>query len=48
MPAEQALQAMRYIKCDVFPRSIVTSEPGKHANLIIKELSLGVPSIIEL
>jgi transposase len=48
MPAAQALQAMRYIKCSVFPRSIVTSEPGKYANLIINELNLDVPGVINL
>jgi transposase len=48
MPAAQALQAMRYIKCDVFTHSIVTSEPGKYANQIIKELNLDVPGLIDL
>ena len=48
LPAVQALRAMRYIKCDVFPHSIVTSEPGKYANLIINELKLSVPSVINL
>ena len=46
MPAVQALKAMRYIKCDVFPHSIVTSEPSKYANLIINELKLSVPAVI--
>jgi len=48
LPAIQALIAMRYIKCDVFPRSIVTSEPSKYANLIINELKLSVPGVINL
>ena len=48
LPAVQALKAMRYIKCDVFPRSIVTSEPSKYANLIINELKLSVPGVINL
>jgi hypothetical protein len=48
LPAVQALKAMRYIKCDVFPRSIVTSEPSKYANLIINELKLRVPGMINL
>jgi len=48
LPAIQALRAMRYIKCDVFPKSIVTSEAGKFANLIINELNLSVPGVISL
>jgi hypothetical protein len=48
LPAVQALKAMRYIKCNVFPRSIVTSEPSKYANLIIDELKLSVPGVINL
>jgi len=48
LPAVQALNAMRYIKCDVFPHSVVTSEPSKYANLIINELKLRVPGIINL
>jgi hypothetical protein len=48
LPAVQALKAMRYIKCDVFPRSVVTSEPSKYANLIINELKLSVPNVIYL
>ena len=48
LPAVQALKAMRYIKCDVFPKSVVTSEAGKHANLIINELKLSVPGMINL
>jgi transposase len=47
-PAVQALRAMRFIKCDVFPRCLVTSEAGKYANLIIRELKLCVPGIINL
>jgi transposase len=47
-PPIQALKAMRYIKCDVFPHSIVTSEPSKYANLIINELKLDVPAVINL
>jgi hypothetical protein len=48
LPAVQALKAMRYIKCDVFPHSIVTSEPSKYANLIINALKLNVPGVINL
>ena len=48
LPAIQALRAMRHIKCDVFPRTLVTSEPGKHANLIINELKLSIPGSIIL
>jgi transposase len=48
IPATQALKAMRYIKCDVFEKSIVTSEPGKYANKIINELKLDVPGVINL
>jgi hypothetical protein len=48
LPAIQALKAMRYIKCDIFPNTIVTSEPSKYANLIINELKLTVPGVINL
>ena len=48
LPATQALQAMRYIKCDVFSKALVTSEPGKYANLIINEHKLVVPGLINL
>jgi len=48
LPAVQALKAMRYIKCDFFPKSVVTNEAGKHANLIINELKLSVPGMINL
>jgi len=48
LPAVQALKAMRYIKCDVFPNALVTSEPGKYANLIINEHKLTVPGLINL
>jgi hypothetical protein len=48
MPAVQALQAMRYIKANVFPHTLVTSEPNKYANLIINELKLDVPGKINL
>ena len=44
----QALRSMRYIKCDVFPRVLVTSEPGKYANLILNELKLDMPGTINL
>jgi hypothetical protein len=47
-PAVQALRAMRYIKCDVFSNALVTSEPGKYANLIINEHKLNVPGLINL
>jgi hypothetical protein len=48
MPAVQALKSMRYIKGEVFPHALVTSEPSKYANLIINELKLEVPGIINL
>jgi hypothetical protein len=48
MPAVQALKSMRYIKCDVFPRTLVTSEPSKYANLIINELKLTLPEAVNL
>jgi transposase len=48
IPAVQALKSMRYIKGNVFPHAIVTSEPSKYANLIINELKLDVPGIIYL
>jgi transposase len=48
IPAVQALQSMRYIKCDVFPHALVTSEPSKYANLIINELKLEIPGALYL
>ena len=48
LPAVQALSAMRSIKCDVFSNSVVTSEPVKNAHLIINELKLDVPGVINL
>jgi transposase len=48
IPAVQALRSMRYIKCDVFPHSLVTSEPSKYANLIINELKLNIPGSLNL
>jgi hypothetical protein len=48
IPAVQALRSMRYIKCDVFPHSLVTSEPSKYANLLINELKLDVPGALNL
>jgi hypothetical protein len=48
MPAVQALKSMCYIKGEVFPHALVTSEPSKYANLIINELKLEIPGIINL
>jgi hypothetical protein len=45
---KMALKDMRYIKCDVFPHTLVTSEAGKNANLILNELKLEVPSAVNL
>jgi hypothetical protein len=42
MPAVQALRSLRYIKGEVFPHALVTSEPSKYANLIVNELKLEV------
>jgi hypothetical protein len=43
-----ALKDMRYIKCDVYPNVLVTSEASKGANLILKELKLDIPENIFL
>jgi len=48
IPAVQALSSMRYIKCDVFHNVLVTSEPSKYANLIVNELKLEIPGVINL
>lgn len=48
MPAVQALRSMRNIKGEVSSHALVTSEPGKFANLIIKELKLDVPGVVNL
>jgi hypothetical protein len=45
---KMALKDMRYIKCDVFPHTLVTGEAGKNANLILNELKLEVPSAVNL
>ncbi|MDR3203931.1 MAG: transposase [Deltaproteobacteria bacterium] len=48
IPAFQALRSLRYIKGEVFPHALVTSEPSKYANLIVNELKLEVPGKIIL
>jgi hypothetical protein len=48
IPAVQALRSMRYIKCNVFPHVLVTSEPNKYATMIINELKLEIPGSINL
>jgi transposase len=41
-----ALKDMRFVKGEVFPRSIVTTEASKHCNLILDELKLDIPEHI--
>jgi transposase len=48
IPAVQSLRSMRYIKCDAFPCALVTSEPDKHANMLINELNLEIPGALNL
>ncbi|MDR0751045.1 MAG: transposase, partial [Christensenellaceae bacterium] len=48
LPAIESLANMRGIKASVYNDQLVTSEPDKHANLIINELKLDVPSKIYL
>jgi hypothetical protein len=48
IPAIQAIRSMRYIKCDVFPHALVTTEPSKYANSIISELKLEVPGLVSI
>jgi transposase len=48
LPTVQALQDMRFIKCEVYQNFLVTSEPNKYANLIVKELKLNVPGLIKI
>jgi hypothetical protein len=43
-----ALKAMRYIKCEVYPNVLVSSEGNKYANLITRELGLTVPETVSL
>jgi transposase len=46
--AKMALRDMRFIKCDVFGRTLVTTEASKNANLIINELKLKLPDVVNL
>ena len=48
MCARMALRDMRFIKCDVFGRTLVITEASKNANLIIKELKLELPDVVNL
>ncbi|MDR0356525.1 MAG: transposase [Deltaproteobacteria bacterium] len=48
LPTVQALQAMRHIKGDIFPNFLVTSKPSQYADLIVNELKLTVPGIIDI
>jgi len=46
--AKMALKDMRFIKCDVFGRTLVMTEASKSANLIINELKLELPDVVNL
>jgi hypothetical protein len=48
MCAKMALKDMRFIKCDVFGRTLVMTEASKNANLIINELKLDLPDVVNL
>ncbi|MDR1915838.1 MAG: hypothetical protein LBQ58_04600, partial [Synergistaceae bacterium] len=48
MCAKMALRDMRFIKCDVFGRTLVMTEASKSANLIINELKLNLPDVVNL
>jgi hypothetical protein len=48
MCAKMVLKDMRFIKCDVFGRTLVTTEASKNANLIINELKLDLPDVVNL
>ena len=43
-----ALRDMRYMKCEVYSQTLVTTERSKHCNLILNELKLEVPEVINL
>jgi len=46
--AKMALKDMRFIKCDVFGRTLVTTEASKNANMIINELKLELPDVVNI
>ena len=46
--AKMALKDMRFIKCDVFGQTLVMTEASKNANLIINELKLNLPDVVNL
>jgi hypothetical protein len=46
--AKMVLKDMRFIKCDVFGQTLVMTEPSKNANLIINELKLALPDVLNL
>lgn len=48
MCAKMVLKDMRFIKCDVFDCTLVTTEASKNANLIINELKLNLPDVVNL
>ena len=48
MCAKIALREMRFIKLNVFDRTLVMTEASKNTNLIIKELKLELPDIVNL
>ena len=43
-----ALADMRYVKCEVYPNTLVTTEGSKHSNRILNELDLETPEVINL
>ena len=43
-----ALGDMRYMKCEIYPQTLVTTEGSKHSNRILNELNLEAPEVINL
>jgi hypothetical protein len=46
--AKSAFHAFRRIKCNIYAQIVVTSEPGKDANAILKHLKLRIPETLDL
>ena len=41
-----ALGEMRYVKCEIYPQALVTTEGSKYSNRILNELNLEAPEVI--
>jgi hypothetical protein len=44
----EALQDFRFVKCDVYPNMLVTTEPSKYVKNVLNELKLEIPEIVKL